>query len=217
MSETAAAVLFDMDGVLVDSEPVWYEVETDVVRRLGGVWSREHQAHCIGGTVAAACNYIRDLTGTDVPPADIAADIMAAMVTQYRTDLPVVEPAVRLLRELRARGVATALVSSSYRVLVDAALERLGPELFDTSVAGDELARGKPAPDPYLTACERLGVEPARAVVIEDAMNGVRSAEAAGCPVVVVPSVAPIEPAPGRVVVASLSELDVARLLSFVR
>jgi beta-phosphoglucomutase-like phosphatase (HAD superfamily) len=104
--------------------------------------------------------------------------------------------------------VPTALVTSSFRVLLDAALLKLGSDRFDVTVAGDEVSRGKPHPEPYLTACDRLGVDPATAVVVEDALNGVRSAEAAGCRVVVVPSVAPIDAAPGRRVAGSVATID---------
>jgi HAD superfamily hydrolase (TIGR01509 family) len=120
---------------------------------------------------------------------------------------------LELVDAVRAAGVPTGLVSSSYRVLVDAALDRLDAARFDVSVAGDEITRGKPDPTPYLVACERLAVSPAECVVLEDAVNGVASAEAAGCVVVAVPSVAPIDAAPGRHVVAALTEVDVDWLL----
>jgi HAD superfamily hydrolase (TIGR01509 family) len=204
----AAAVLFDMDGILVDSEPVWYDVEGGLVRRLGGVWSREHQARCIGGTVDATCRYIRDLTGTAWTVERIQAEVMRDMVEHFATTLPVIEGAVELVDGVHALGVPTALVSSSYRELVDAALRKLGAHRFDVTVAGDEVTRGKPDPEPYLTACHRLDVAPATAVVLEDALNGVRSAESAGCPVVVVPSVASIDPRPGRILAASVAGID---------
>lgn len=204
----AHAVLFDLDGVLVDSEPVWYDVEGGLVERLGGTWGREHQARCIGGTVDATCRYILDLTGATVTVEEIQAEVMAGMVAHYTTDLPVLDGALELVDAVRARGVRTALVSSSFRVLVDAALIKLGAHRFDATVAGDEVRVGKPQPEPYLTACAALGVAPARAVVVEDALNGVLSGEAAGCPVVVVPSVAPIEAAPGRHVVGSVRDID---------
>jgi HAD superfamily hydrolase (TIGR01509 family) len=210
----AAAVLFDMDGILVDSEPVWYAVEGGLVERLGGTWSRQHQARCIGGTVDATCRYIAELTGTSWSVEQIQAEVMLGMVDHFRTDLPVIAAGVALVDEVRRRGVPTALVSSSFRVLVDAALQKLGPHRFDVTVAGDEVSRGKPDPEPYLTACARLGVAATEAVVVEDALNGVRSAEAAGCPVVVVPSVAPITSAPGRWVCPSLTDVDPEWLLS---
>jgi HAD superfamily hydrolase (TIGR01509 family) len=216
-ADRAAAVLFDMDGILVDSEPVWYEIEGALVERLGGTWGRHHQARCIGGTVDATCRYIVDLTGTDRSVAEVQAEVMRGMADHFRTALPVVAGAVELVDAVRARGVSTALVSSSFRVLVDAALQKLGVDRFDVTVAGDEVRRGKPDPEPYRTACERLGVAPADAIVVEDATNGVLSAEAAGCAVVVVPSVAPVEPGEHRHFAHSMRSIQPEWLLSRAR
>jgi HAD superfamily hydrolase (TIGR01509 family) len=199
------AVLFDMDGLLVDSEPVWYQVETAVVERLGGVWTPADQAACIGGTMAASCRYIIERTGASVSAEQLSEEMVDEMVARFRRDLPLHDGALRLLDALRERGVLLGLVSSSYRRLMDAALDQLGPGGFDVTVAGDEVTHGKPDPEPYLTACERLGVDPSRTVVLEDADTGVRSAEAAGCIVVAVPSVTRIEAAPRRHVVPRLS------------
>jgi HAD superfamily hydrolase (TIGR01509 family) len=212
---TAAAVLFDMDGLLIDSEPLWYDVEYAVVDRLGGQWAPHHQAACIGGTMDASCRYIIDLTGADVTVDALSDMLIGEMEAHFRQDtLPLHDGALELVDAVRAAGVPTALVSSSYRRLIDAAIDRLGGHRFDTSVAGDEIGRGKPDPEPYLTACARLGVDPRACVVLEDAMSGVRSAEAAGCTVVAVPSVAPIEPTPTRPVVGRISDVDVDWLLS---
>ena len=209
----AAAVLFDLDGLLVDSEPVWYDVESAAVERLGGIWGPEHQAACIGGTLDASCRYLIELTGATMTAEQLADELLAAMVVRFMTELPVHTGALELVDAVRERGVSTALVSSSYRVLMDAALDALGAQRFDVTVAGDEVAHGKPHPEPYLTACARLGVPPRRTVVLEDAVNGVISAEAAGCFVVAVPSVAPIEATPKRPVVGSLRDIDTDWLL----
>ncbi len=213
MSGVAAAVLFDLDGILVDSEPVWYEIEGGLVERLGGAWGRHHQARCIGGTVDATCRYIAELTGTTRSVAEIQAEVMRGMVEHFETALPVVAGSVELVDEVRSRGVPTALVSSSFRVLIDAALVKLGSHRFDVTVAGDEVVRGKPHPEPYVAACALLGVDPRQTVVVEDALNGVLSAEAAGCSVVAVPSVAPIDASARRWVRSSLTDVDVDWLL----
>jgi HAD superfamily hydrolase (TIGR01509 family) len=208
-----AAVLFDMDGLLVDSEPVWYDVESAVVARLGGVWTPADQAACIGGTMAASSRYIIERTGASVSADELSEEMVDEMVVRFRRDLPLHDGALPLLDALAERGVPVGLVSSSYRRLVDAALEQLGTDRFDVTVAGDEVTHGKPDPEPYLTACERLGVDPTRTVVLEDADTGVRSAEAAGCLVVAVPSVGRIEAAPRRHVVPSLSGVTADWLL----
>jgi HAD superfamily hydrolase (TIGR01509 family) len=205
-----------MDGILVDSEPVWYEIEGGLVERLGGTWGRHHQAKCIGGTVDATCRYIAELTGTELTVEEIQAEVMAGMVDHFATALPVVDGAVELVDAVRARGASTALVSSSFRVLIDAAMLKLGAHRFDVTVAGDEVAQGKPHPEPYLTACRRLGVDPADAVVVEDAPNGVLSAEAAGCPVVVVPTVTHVDAGPGRHFAPAMTAVDPDWLLEIV-
>lgn len=210
----AAAVLFDMDGLLVDSEPVWYDVEAAAVERLGGTWAPEHQAALIGGTMDASCRYMLEHTGASMTPEQLADELIAEMAIRFRTGLPLHEGALELVDAVRAAGVPTGLVSSSYRVLVDAALERLGRERFDVSVAGDEVRHGKPDPEPFLTACERLGVPASATVVLEDAASGVASAEAAGCVVVAVPSVAPIQATPRRFVVERLVDIDPGWLLT---
>jgi HAD superfamily hydrolase (TIGR01509 family) len=199
-----AAVLFDMDGLLVNSEPVWYDVESAMVARLGGVWTPADQAACLGGTMAASSRYIIERTGTSVSADELSEEMVGEMVVRFRRDLPLHEGALPLLDALGERGVHLGLVSSSYRRLMDAALDSLGADRFDVTVAGDEVTHGKPHPEPYLTACERLEVDASSVVVLEDADTGVRSAEAAGCIVVAVPSVAPIEAAPRRHIVPSL-------------
>jgi HAD superfamily hydrolase (TIGR01509 family) len=212
-----AAVLFDMDGLLVDSEPVWYQVESAVVARLGGSWTPADQAACLGGTMAASARYIIDRTGTSATADELSDEMIDEMVTRFRHALPLHEGAIDLLDALRDRDVPLGLVSSSYRRLIEAALAGLGGDRFAVTVAGDEVKHGKPHAEPYLTACERLGVDPARTVVLEDAVNGVTSAEAAGCLVVAVPSVAPIDTAPRRFVVPSLTSIDPDWLVGLAR
>jgi HAD superfamily hydrolase (TIGR01509 family) len=211
---SARAVLFDLDGLLVDSEPVWFEVEAAAVVRLGGSWAAEHQAAVIGGTMDASCRYMIEHTGADITVDELSDQLIGEMVRRFRDALPVHAGALELVDAVRAAGVSTGLVSSSYRVLVDAALDRLGRDRFDVTVAGDEVASGKPDPEPYRTACDRLGVSPQTTVVLEDAASGVAAAEAAGCVVVAVPSVAPIDATPRRAVVRRLTDIDLDWLLS---
>jgi HAD superfamily hydrolase (TIGR01509 family) len=214
---TAAAVLFDMDGLLVDSEPVWFEVESAAVESLGGSWAPEHQAALIGGTIDASCRYMIEHTGADITVDELSDRLISEMVRRFGVELPIHPGALELVDAVREAGVPTGLVSSSYRVLVDAALDRLGRQRFDVSLAGDEVARGKPDPEPYRTACGRLGVAPQDTVVLEDAASGVASAEAAGCVVVAVPSVAPIDATARRPVVRRIGDIDVGWLLALTQ
>ncbi|MGN6473959.1 MAG: HAD family hydrolase [Mycobacteriales bacterium] len=217
MSHPIKAVLFDMDGLLVDSEPLWTVGEIELAEHLGGSWSDELKTAIIGTRLDTAIRTI--LEWYDVPRD--ATDVDAAMqfllnrmVELYHDQLPLMPGAVELIDVLRDARIATGLVSSSYRVLVDAVLDGVGRDRFDITLAGDEVTHGKPDPEPYLVACERLGVLPAEAVVLEDAMSGVASAEVAGCKVVAVPWIAPIDPAPGRHIVKSLVGIKLDWLLS---
>ena len=203
-----------MDGPLVDSEPLWFEVETDLVRSLGGTWSSADQEACLGGTIEGTAAYMVRHTGTRLGLDEVRSRLIGKMATRLRDHVPVHAGALELVDAVRAAGVPTGLVSSSYRVLVDAVLDRLGRHRFDVTVSGDEIAHGKPHPEPYLTAAARLGVHPEQVVVVEDASTGIESAEAAGCHVVAVPSLGPIPAGARRAVVAALTDIDPAWLLS---
>lgn len=211
-----AAVLFDMDGLLVDSEPVWSVAEAEVMGWLGGPWNLDVKALCVGRRVDEACRILVSVAGSSVPSEAVAERLVARMCELFREHLPLLPGALSLVDAVRAAGIAMALVSSSYRALVDAALESLGRNRFDVTVAGDEVVRAKPDPEPYRTAAARLGAHPADCVVVEDSLAGAVSGAAAGCPVVVVPNVVAVEPAPGRTFVASLAGLDVPRLAALV-
>jgi HAD superfamily hydrolase (TIGR01509 family) len=205
-------VLFDMDGLLIDSEHVWLEVESEVMAWLGGEWSAAHQERLVGGSLYIAADYMLELTGASASREEVGRRLLDGMAERLGACVPMMEGAKDLLAEVRAAGVTAALVSSSHRRLIEPVLDAVGREHFALSVAGDEVARTKPDPEPYLTAAARLGADPARCVVLEDSPNGVAAAEAAGCATVAVPGVLPIPPAPGRTVVASLREVDLAML-----
>lgn len=211
------AVLFDMDGLLLDSERIWLEAERDVVDRLGGEWGPQHQKQLVGGSVPRTTAYMLKLTGADVSPDTVARWLLDAMADRLSSRVELLPGADELLDAVAAAGVPAALVSSSYRPLVDAALQSLGADRFTLTVAGDEVDRLKPAPDPYLLAARTLGLAPRHCVALEDSPNGVASAEAAGCVTVAVPNIVPVEPGPRRTVVGSLADLDVRRLDTLVR
>ena len=215
------AVLWDMDGLLVDTEPVWTIAEEELAVRLGGRWSDELKARIVGTRLEVAVPTILREYGAESTPdavAETSAWLLARMVELFATEVRLCPGALELLAALDRAGVPQALVSSSYRVLVNAVLAHgFGP--FAMTLAGDEVAHGKPSPEPYLMACARLAVSPRRCVVLEDSSAGVASGEAAGCAVVAVPSVAGVtfDPAPRRQVATSLETLDVAALRRLVR
>lgn len=210
------AVLFDLDGLLVDSEPVWSVAEEEIMAWLGGPWNLAVKAACLGKRVDESCRNLVAIAGSDVSPERVLERLLARMVELFRKDLPLLPGAARLLDDLGERGVPLGLVSSSFRVLVDAALESVGAWRFGFTIAGDEVLHAKPHPEPYARAAAALGFPPAACVVVEDSETGVLSAEAAGCPVVVVPNVVDVHPADGRVIVRSLTEVDVDLLAGLV-
>lgn len=206
------AVFFDMDGLLVDTERVWLAMETEVMARLGGEWSAEHQAHLVGGSMERTVDYMLAVAESQVPAETVRDWLVAGMVRRLEEGVRVMPGASELLDALRDEGVPVALVTSSLGEIAEAVLKGVGRERFDLVVTADDVTRTKPDPEPYLTAARLLGVEPVRCVVLEDSPTGVAAATAAGCAVVAVPSVLPVEPAPGRLVVSSLAEVTVADL-----
>jgi HAD superfamily hydrolase (TIGR01509 family) len=214
------AVFFDMDGLLIDSEPLWLDVETEIMSRLGGDWSTADPTCLVGGSLERTVAYMIEIAGRPVEPHVVGEWLLDGMTARVRLAAANggvrVMPGVReLLAELDAHGVPRALVTSSHQRVMSALLECIGitgGDGFATTVCAQDVRRTKPHPEPYLTAARRLGVDPARCVVLEDSVNGVMAGEAAGCRTIAVPAVIPVPPAPGRTVVRSLSEVDVSVL-----
>jgi HAD superfamily hydrolase (TIGR01509 family) len=207
-----AAVLFDMDGLLVDTEPLWFEIETEVMSRLGGEWSTADQANLVGGSLQATLDYLLGRARNPVPRQTLAGWMLDGMVARVERATVTLRPgAAALLAEVRTAGVPHALVTSSERVIMDAVLAATGLS-FPVTVCAEDVSRIKPDPEPYLLATKLLSVDPGACVVLEDSTNGVTAAEAAGCHVIAVPNVAPVPPAPGRIIVGSLAEVSLARL-----
>jgi HAD superfamily hydrolase (TIGR01509 family) len=213
-----AAVLFDLDGTLVDSEPVWDEALRRLARELGGELSLPARRATVGTNVPVSVEIVRvDVGRPDADPVLLAQRLVADVRERLAAGLRWRPGARELLDAVRAAGIPTALVTNTERELVRIAFGPLVDELFDASVCGDEVCRSKPDPEPYLTAAALLGVDPARAVAIEDSPTGTASAEAAGCPVLVVPAEVPVPPGPRRTFAASLVDVGVTDLVRLVR
>lgn len=211
------AVLLDMDGTLVDTEGYWWTAEVEIFAELGHVLDEAHREIVVGGPMSRALGHLISVTGAEETLHELSAAVNRRFARLIAGgEVPLMPGARRLLTELAAHGVPTALVSASHRPIIDAVLRSLGPDYFAFSVAGDEVARTKPHPDPYLLAAARLGADPARCVVVEDTATGVASAEEAGCRVVAVPSLVPIEPTTGRTVLASLEQVNIPFLHSLI-
>jgi HAD superfamily hydrolase (TIGR01509 family) len=215
-----AAVLFDMDGLLVDSEPLWYPVEAQAFARLGAPrrWTFEDSRQLVGNDLEVSARMLLDAAGApDVSPDQVVSWFVEAMAARLSEGLPWKPGARELLGAVRAAGLPAALVSMSYRRLLDLVLAGVPDGAFAASVAGDEVTHGKPHPEPYLRACELLDVAPPTAVVLEDSPTGARSGQAAGCVVVQVPDLVAVPPDAHWHSVASLTELDVAALRDLVQ
>ncbi|MEU9992140.1 HAD family phosphatase [Streptomyces sp. NPDC048045] len=206
------AVLLDMDGTLVDTEGFWWDVEAEVFAGLGHTLDETWRHIVVGGPMARSAGFLIEATGADITLAELTTLLNDGFEDRIGRALPLMPGAARLLAELYEYEIPTALVSASHRRIIDRVLDSLGPQHFALTVAGDEVSRTKPYPDPYLLAAAGLGADPARCAVVEDTSTGVEAAEAAGCRVVAVPSVAPIAPSARRTVVTSLEEVDLAFL-----
>ncbi|WP_432066732.1 HAD family hydrolase [Streptomyces sp. C10-9-1] len=210
------AVLLDMDGTLVDTEDFWWEVEVEVFAGLGHRLDEAWRDVVVGGPMTRSAGYLIEATGADITLPELTVLLNDRFEERIGRGVPLMPGAERLLGELFRHNVPTALVSASHRRIIDRVLDSLGADRFALSVAGDEVPRTKPHPDPYLLAASGLGAEPSRCAVVEDTATGVASAEAAGCRVVAVPSLSPIQPAAGRTVVASLEEVDLLFLRTLI-
>ena len=183
-----AAVVFDMDGVIVDTEQVWDEVREELVADWGGRSLPEAQRAMMGMSSPEWSRYMHEELGLSQTPVEINDEVVRRMLHRYRTDLPLIDGAVDAVRELAA-AYPLAVASSSNRPLIDAVLETAGiAECFVATVSSEEVARGKPSPDVYLEAAGRLGLAAESCAAVEDSANGIRAASAAGMHVIAYPN-----------------------------
>jgi HAD superfamily hydrolase (TIGR01509 family) len=206
-----------MDGTLVDTEPYWIEVEYALVDEFGGTWTHADALELVGNDLLVSAAYLRDHGGVDLEPEVIVERLLDGVIERIRERVPWRPGAVELLAELQGAGVPCALVTMSYERFVAPVLEALPARTFATAVTGDAVTVGKPHPEPYLTAAAILGVDPHDCLAIEDSNTGAKSAEAAGCTVLVVPNHVPVLEGQHRVFRDTLADLDVAGLAEIVR
>ncbi len=204
MTSVPAAVLWDLDGTLIDTEPFWIRCEHELVATYGGRWTDEDATSIVGFDLLDAAEVIRTRGGVPLRPNDIVDKLSAGVTALLRQRVPWRPGARELLAALRLRGVPCALVTMSWKDLAAEVVGQLPRDSFQTVITGDMVMNGKPHPEPYRRAAEELGVDPVACVAIEDSPPGIASAEAAGCVVVGVRNLLPIPEAPHRVVLSTL-------------
>jgi HAD superfamily hydrolase (TIGR01509 family) len=209
------AVLWDMDGTLVDTEPYWIATEYAMAEKYGATWSQAHALQLVGSDLVDSGRYIQKVMGLSLSPAEIVEELLDGVVAMVERDVPWRPGAVELLASLREAGVPCGLVTMSYQRFVAPILAHLPPETFRVVVTGDQVEYGKPHPEPYLTAAAALGVPAKRCLAVEDSNTGAKSAEQAGCLVLVVENHVPVLEGPRRVFLDTLDGLtaqDLAEL-----
>ena len=193
-----SAVFFDMDGLLVDSEPLWLESETEMMAEFGYQWLESDQAACLGGPLDRVGNYMSGLIGGQRDGHSLMLEIIERMVLKFKGELPFMPGAVELISDLRANGIELTLVSASPRSLVDAALSNFAESPFARSISSNDVKITKPDPEGYLLAASSGRHEISNCLVLEDSLTGVTAAKASGAWVLAVPHLVPIEKS-GRV------------------
>jgi HAD superfamily hydrolase (TIGR01509 family) len=210
-----AAVLWDMDGTLVDTEPYWIAEEHALVERHGGVWTDEHARQLVGNDLLVSAEYILAHSPIELTPHEVVDALLAGVVARVADHVPWRPGARELLAALVAQGVPCALVTMSWESLATAVVENLPTGTFDAVVTGDVVSHGKPHPEPYLAAARLLGVDLGACIAIEDSPPGVASAVAAGIPTIAVPHHVEVPETVGAVQISTLAGLTPPDLLKF--
>ncbi len=208
-----SAVLWDMDGTLVDTEPYWIAEERTLVELHGGVWTDEHGRQLVGNDLMVSAEYILAHSPIELTPREVVDALLAGVVARVADHVPWRPGARELLAALVARGVPCALVTMSWESLASAVVSNLPKGSFAAVITGDVVSHGKPHPEPYLAAARRLGVDPGACIAIEDSPPGVASAVAAGIPTIAVPHRVSVPEAIGAVQIPTLADVEPQDLL----
>jgi len=207
-----AAVLFDMDGTLVDSEHYWLSSEQELAASAGKLWTEQDGINMIGMSLYDSSRLIKQKLELEIPAEEIIDRLTNSVISKLETSLPWRPGAEALLREIRSAGIPTALVTMSMRRNADAVVSRMGFDAFDLVIAGDEVTHGKPHPEPYLKAAEKLGVDIADCIAFEDSISGLHSAEASGAIAIGVPNLVQIPSNPARILWPTMQGVTVSDL-----
>ena len=212
MKDFYSAVFFDMDGLMVDSEPEWLQSEIDVTAPYGYTWLEEDQIACLGGPLSRVGQYMYDKCAQQQSPEFFTQSLIDTQAAKMRGNTPTMPGAVELVRELQSHGIKTALVSASPRNIVDAVLDNLGHDLFPFSISSDDVVNTKPHPDAYLKAANISQSDIANCLVFEDSLTGMKAATSSGAYLIAVPHLVTIEESARVRVIKSLAQLSHAKL-----
>lgn len=214
-SKFPAAVLWDMDGTLIDSEPYWLASEASLAQSYGGQWTEQDGHDLIGKSLYDSSEVLRKKFGIEDLDVQQVIDTMTdAVIADIKKRLPFRPGALELLMELKRQGIKTALVTMSMRKMALTVTEQIEFEAFDVVVAGDDVLRGKPDPEPYLLAAKLLGVDIRDCIALEDSHTGLASAEAAGAHAIGIPNLIPLPKRAGNKIIPSLTIVDASNLES---
>jgi HAD superfamily hydrolase (TIGR01509 family) len=206
------AVFFDMDGLMVDSEPEWFKSETEVTAKFGYNWSEEDQIACLGGPLTRVGQYMHDKCEGAETPEYFTQTLIDTQAFKMRGNTPTMPGALELVRELQSHGVKTGLVSASPRNIVDAVLDNLGHDLFPFSISSDDVEKTKPNPDCYLKAAVMTDSDIQNCLVFEDSLTGMQAATSSGAYLIAVPHLVTIAESSKVRVISSLEQMSFAKL-----
>ncbi len=206
------AVFFDMDGLLVDSEPLWLESETQITAAYGYTWTLEDQVACLGGPLTRVGAYMHQKCAGAQSPDFFTQTLIQTQIHKMRQGTALMPGALELVTSLQSQGVTTALVSASPRIIVDAVLENLGVISFGFSISSDDVVHTKPHPDAYLLAAERAGVDIKSSLIFEDSLTGVSAAKASGAWLIAVPHLVVVDEGPRVRCIKSLEQMSYVKL-----
>ena len=206
------AVFFDMDGLMVDSEPEWFKSETEVTAKFGYDWSEEDQIACLGGPLTRVGKYMHDKCEGAETPEYFTQTLIDTQALKMRGNTPTMPGALELVRELQSQGVKTGLVSASPRNIVDAVLDNLGHDLFPFSISSDDVEKTKPNPDCYLKAAVMTDSDIQNCLIFEDSLTGMQAATSSGAYLIAVPHLVTIDESAKVRVISSLEQMSFAKL-----
>ena len=210
-----SAILFDMDGTLINSEPLWLQAEIEIMAELGCHWDQQDQINCLGGPIDKTENYMQDRSNNIKPFGYFTKKLDDVMEQKLSTKLDLIPNALEIINECKRSELKIALVTASSGRLMRAVLKRFPVGIFDTVVSYDDVERSKPDPEPYLLAAKTLGVDITNCVVLEDSLTGVQSGLSAGAQVIGIPHLVKMPSNPNLRVVESLSEINMDRLITW--